>query len=142
MKLRTRLSNRAHTRPHRACCPQPVSLDIPVIKTVLDEVAAAGIKFQVGFNRRFDSNFRRVQRAVADGEVGVLHQVRITSRDPAPPPIEYVKVRGWPCTRVRACVCVHCRRVWCGRAAGTQRPCSASPPLPTPVVRGSRHPAA
>ena len=72
-----------------------MSLDIPVIKNVLDEVAAAGIKFQVGFNRRFDSNFRRVQRAVADGEVGRLHQVRITSRDPGPPPIEYVKVWGW-----------------------------------------------
>ena len=48
----------------------------------------------VGFNRRFDRNFRRVQEAVAEGQVGEPHIIKITARDPAPPPIEYIKVSG------------------------------------------------
>ena len=48
----------------------------------------------IGFNRRFDPGHAAVQAAVADGSVGALRQVTITSRDPAPPPIEYVEVSG------------------------------------------------
>ncbi len=49
---------------------------------------------QVGFNRRFDHNFAEVQRAAAAGEVGKVQIVKITSRDPQPPPLDYVKVSG------------------------------------------------
>jgi myo-inositol 2-dehydrogenase/D-chiro-inositol 1-dehydrogenase len=52
------------------------------------------VKLQVGFNRRFDHNFRRVHELVRSGALGHPHLVRITSRDPAPPPPEYVKVSG------------------------------------------------
>jgi len=52
------------------------------------------VKFQVGFNRRFDPNFRRVRDLVAEGKVGQPHLLRITSRDPGPPPLEYVKASG------------------------------------------------
>jgi myo-inositol 2-dehydrogenase/D-chiro-inositol 1-dehydrogenase len=52
------------------------------------------VKLQIGFNRRFDPNFCRVQQVVAEGGIGEPHLLRITSRDPAPPPIEYVKVSG------------------------------------------------
>jgi myo-inositol 2-dehydrogenase/D-chiro-inositol 1-dehydrogenase len=48
----------------------------------------------VGFNRRFDPNFRKVRELVSAGKVGDVHLLRITSRDPAPPPIEYVRVSG------------------------------------------------
>lgn len=75
-------------------CEKPLDLDVERIKTVLEEVDKAGIKLQIGFNRRFDHNFRRVRELVQDGSVGDVHIVRIASRDPAPPPVEYVKVSG------------------------------------------------
>ncbi|MDE0484530.1 MAG: inositol 2-dehydrogenase [Candidatus Poribacteria bacterium] len=75
-------------------CEKPIALDLEQINETLRIVEKAGVKFQVGFNRRFDANFRRVREAVASGEIGEPHILRITSRDPAPPPIEYVKVSG------------------------------------------------
>jgi myo-inositol 2-dehydrogenase/D-chiro-inositol 1-dehydrogenase len=52
------------------------------------------VKLQVGFNRRFDPSFQRVRDLVAAGTIGTPHIVRITSRDPEPPPIDYVEVSG------------------------------------------------
>jgi myo-inositol 2-dehydrogenase / D-chiro-inositol 1-dehydrogenase len=75
-------------------CEKPVALDLAVIKNVAAAVEAAGIKFMVGFNRRFDSNFKKVREMVVEGKIGQPHIVRITSRDPAPPPAEYVKGSG------------------------------------------------
>lgn len=75
-------------------CEKPIALDLQQIDETLEIVDAAGVKFQIGFNRRFDASFRRVREAVATGEIGEPHIVHITSRDPAPPPIEYVKVSG------------------------------------------------
>jgi myo-inositol 2-dehydrogenase/D-chiro-inositol 1-dehydrogenase len=75
-------------------CEKPLDFDLARIDQVLAAVDQAGVKLQVGFNRRFDANFRRVRDLVAEGRIGEPHIVRITSRDPAPPPIEYVKVSG------------------------------------------------
>lgn len=75
-------------------CEKPVDHDLARIDRALAAVAAAGVKLQVGFNRRFDASFRRVREAVAAGAVGTPHIVRITSRDPSPPPLEYVRVSG------------------------------------------------
>jgi myo-inositol 2-dehydrogenase/D-chiro-inositol 1-dehydrogenase len=75
-------------------CEKPIALDLGRIDQALAAVERAGVKLQIGFNRRFDPNFGRVRQAVADGEIGEPHLLRITSRDPAPPPIEYVKVSG------------------------------------------------
>jgi myo-inositol 2-dehydrogenase/D-chiro-inositol 1-dehydrogenase len=75
-------------------CEKPIALDLEKIDRALDTVDQAGVKLQIGFNRRFDPNFRRVHEIVAGGEIGEPHLLRITSRDPAPPPIEYVKVSG------------------------------------------------
>jgi myo-inositol 2-dehydrogenase/D-chiro-inositol 1-dehydrogenase len=75
-------------------CEKPIALDLKRIDKALDTVAKAGVKLQVGFNRRFDPNFRNVREIVAAGTIGVPHLLRITSRDPKPPPIEYVKVSG------------------------------------------------
>ena len=75
-------------------CEKPISLDLDQIDETLAIVEQAGVKFQVGFNRRFDPSFKRIREAVASGEIGEPHIMRITSRDPAPPPIEYVKVSG------------------------------------------------
>ncbi|MHB1392689.1 MAG: inositol 2-dehydrogenase [Clostridia bacterium] len=75
-------------------CEKPVDLSIDKIKRAIEAVEKAGVKFQVGFNRRFDHNFKKVRDLVLEGKVGDPHIIRITSRDPAPPPAEYVKVSG------------------------------------------------
>jgi myo-inositol 2-dehydrogenase/D-chiro-inositol 1-dehydrogenase len=73
---------------------KPVSLNLQEVDRALAAVEAAGVPLQIGFNRRFDAAHAAVQQAVANGLVGDVHMVKITSRDPAPPPIEYIKVSG------------------------------------------------
>jgi myo-inositol 2-dehydrogenase/D-chiro-inositol 1-dehydrogenase len=75
-------------------CEKPIDFNIEKIKQALASVKAAGVKLQIGFNRRFDHNFKKVHELVASGNVGDVHIVKITSRDPAPPPNEYLKVSG------------------------------------------------
>ena len=75
-------------------CEKPIHLDLDRIDQALAAVDAAGVKLQIGFNRRFDPNFRRAQELVASGAIGEPQILRITSRDPAPPPIDYIKVSG------------------------------------------------
>ncbi len=75
-------------------CEKPIDHDLAKIDRALAAVERAGVKLQVGFNRRFDPNFAQVQQMVAGGQIGVPHLLRITSRDPEPPPAEYVKVSG------------------------------------------------
>ncbi len=75
-------------------CEKPVDLNLNRIDEALSAVERAGVKLQIGFNRRFDPNFRRVRTAVENGEIGQPHLLHIISRDPAPPPISYVKVSG------------------------------------------------
>ncbi len=75
-------------------CEKPIDPDLGRIDGALAAVARAGVVMQVGFNRRFDASFARIRRAITGGEIGIPHQLRITSRDPGPPPIEYVRVSG------------------------------------------------
>lgn len=73
---------------------KPLSLDLAEVDRGIAAVETAGVAVQVGFNRRFDVSHRLVRERVADGSVGDVHLVRITSRDPAPPPISYIEVSG------------------------------------------------
>ena len=75
-------------------CEKPIDFDLGRIDRALAAVESAGVKLQIGFNRRFDPNFHQVRAQVAAGAIGAPHLVRISSRDPSPPPIEYVKVSG------------------------------------------------
>ena len=75
-------------------CEKPIDLGLDKIDAALEAVERAGVKLQIGFNRRFDPNFRKVRMMVAGDKIGTLHLVRITSRDPAPPPLSYIKVSG------------------------------------------------
>ena len=75
-------------------CEKPIALSLAAIDRALAAVGRGGVKLQVGFNRRFDANYRRARQAVEDGEIGRPWLLRITSRDPAPPPIEYVRTSG------------------------------------------------
>jgi myo-inositol 2-dehydrogenase/D-chiro-inositol 1-dehydrogenase len=75
-------------------CEKPIDHDLEKIKEVVRALEGKNIKYQVGFNRRFDHNFRALREAVALGKIGDIHIIRVTSRDPAPPPLAYVKVSG------------------------------------------------
>ncbi len=75
-------------------CEKPIALSLATIDGALKAVDQAGMKLQIGFNRRFDANYRRVRQAIEQGEIGEPQMLHIISRDPAPPPIEYVKVSG------------------------------------------------
>ncbi len=75
-------------------CEKPVDLDLGVIRNAINVVEKYGVKLMVGFNRRFDSNFRKIKEMVVEGKIGEPHILKITSRDPAPPPAEYVAVSG------------------------------------------------
>lgn len=75
-------------------CEKPIDLDLDRIQAVLDAVGKAGVKFQVGFNRRFDHNFKAVRELVEQGKIGDVHIVKVTSRDPQPPSLDYIKVSG------------------------------------------------
>ena len=75
-------------------CEKPIDFHINKIKEVLKAVEEAGVKFQIGFNRRFDHNFKKVRQLVKSGKIGDCHIIKVTSRDPEAPPIEYVKVSG------------------------------------------------
>jgi myo-inositol 2-dehydrogenase/D-chiro-inositol 1-dehydrogenase len=75
-------------------CEKPLALDLPSIDDALAAVDRAGVKLQVGFNRRFDKSFRRVREIVASGELGRPCILRITNRDPAPPSAEYARASG------------------------------------------------
>lgn len=73
---------------------KPVDYRIERVKEVIDTAKKAGVKLQVGFNRRFDHNHRAVYEAVRAGKIGNVNLVKISSRDPEPPSIDYVKVSG------------------------------------------------
>jgi myo-inositol 2-dehydrogenase/D-chiro-inositol 1-dehydrogenase len=75
-------------------CEKPVDLDAARVRACLDVVAAAGGVLMVGFNRRFDPNFAALQKRIADGAIGAVEIVSITSRDPGPPPMSYIVRSG------------------------------------------------
>jgi len=75
-------------------CEKPLSMDIRQTEEAIEAVTRAGVQLQVGFNRRFDHNFKRVREHVQSGAIGETHLIKITSRDPAPPPEAYIKLSG------------------------------------------------
>lgn len=75
-------------------CEKPVDLTIDKIKAVIAAVEKAGVKLQIGFNRRYDHNFAYIKSLANEGKLGKLQTIKITSRDPEPPAIAYVKVSG------------------------------------------------
>ena len=75
-------------------CEKPISLNLEELDRAFAAVESAGITFQIGFNRRFDPSHAAVRHAVESGAIGEPHLVRISSRDPAPPSLSYVKTSG------------------------------------------------
>jgi myo-inositol 2-dehydrogenase/D-chiro-inositol 1-dehydrogenase len=75
-------------------CEKSIARTLCEIDRALAAVERAGVKLQIGFNRRFDANFARVRRAVTDGTIGKPSLMHIISRDPEPPPLSYIRVSG------------------------------------------------
>lgn len=75
-------------------CEKPIDHDLGKIKEVVKALEGSKLKYQVGFNRRFDHNFEAVKNAIAAGKIGDPHIIKITSRDPEPPSAEYAAVSG------------------------------------------------
>ena len=75
-------------------CEKPIATDIAKIKEALAAIEKAGVKLQVGFVRRFDRSHKAVRDVVASGKLGKPYVVKVCSRDPAGPPMSYVKVSG------------------------------------------------
>lgn len=75
-------------------CEKPVDLTIARIRAAKKAAADAGVNMQIGFNRRFDRHHARVQELAASGVLGKVEVVKITSRDPQPPPPEYAASSG------------------------------------------------
>ncbi len=73
---------------------KPLGLNLAEVDRGIAAAEAAGIPVQVGFNRRFDPSHRYVHNQVASGEIGDVHLVRVSSRDPAPPPLMYLDESG------------------------------------------------
>ncbi|MDR3185443.1 MAG: inositol 2-dehydrogenase [Christensenellaceae bacterium] len=91
----SQISIEAITKGKHVFCEKPVDHDVERIKAVVDALSVnSHIKYQVGFNRRFDHNFMATKSIVEAGKIGDLNILKITSRDPAAPPVSYIKVSG------------------------------------------------
>ena len=75
-------------------CEKPVDLDVARARQCVDAVEKAGVTCMIGFQRRFDPTFAAVKKRVVAGEIGTPEMLVVTSRDPGPPPIPYIKVSG------------------------------------------------
>jgi myo-inositol 2-dehydrogenase / D-chiro-inositol 1-dehydrogenase len=75
-------------------CEKPIDLSLRRVDTCLAAVKKARVPMFVGFNRRFDPSFQSLHARLARGDIGAVEQVIITSRDPGPPPLSYIKVSG------------------------------------------------
>ena len=75
-------------------CEKPVDLEVARVKQALAVVEAEGGTLMVGFQRRFDPDFMALKSAIDAGKIGDVEMITLTSRDPGPPPAEYIKVSG------------------------------------------------
>ena len=75
-------------------CEKPIDLDLAKVDATWERIKGRDPIVMVGFNRRFDPSFKALRERIRGGEIGKLEQVIITSRDPGPPPVAYIRVSG------------------------------------------------
>ena len=75
-------------------CEKPIAFELDKIQSAIDAVNAAGVKFQVGFNRRFDPDFAKINEAIQAGTIGIIHTVKITNHDPKRPDLSFIPKSG------------------------------------------------
>ncbi len=87
-------SLRAIDRNKHVFCEKPVDFCLSRIRDVQNALRGSSLVYQVGFNRRFDHNFMAVRQGIENNAIGKVQMIRITSRDPSPPPLDYIKASG------------------------------------------------
>lgn len=75
-------------------CEKPLDLNLRKVKKLVQLVSESKSQVMLGFNRRFDPHFAKLKAHLTKKEIGVIEQITITSRDPNPPTIEYIKQSG------------------------------------------------
>lgn len=75
-------------------CEKPIDLDLEKIQKLAIDTKKSGIALHVGFNRRFDPDFARLKQKIDSGQIGQIHQITITSRDPGLPSMDYISTSG------------------------------------------------
>jgi myo-inositol 2-dehydrogenase/D-chiro-inositol 1-dehydrogenase len=90
----TRFIGEAAAHGKHVFCEKPIGVNRESIMEALDAVNKAGVKLQIGFNRRFDPSFAKARELIVAGKIGQPRIMRITSRDPEAPTLEYVKTCG------------------------------------------------
>ena len=75
-------------------CEKPIDLDVARVRTCLARVEAAGGRLMLGFNRRFDPDFMALKAAIDAGRIGDVEMITLISRDPGPPPYDYITRSG------------------------------------------------
>ena len=75
-------------------CEKPLAVDLPETRRLVEEIEASGIRFQLGFQRRYDAGYREARRLVESGELGRLYVVRLAGHDPEPPHEAYIATSG------------------------------------------------
>lgn len=75
-------------------CEKPIDLNIARVESCLKTIAETKTPLMVGFNRCFDPHFAALKNAIDVGDIGTIEMINITSRDPSPPPADYIKVSG------------------------------------------------
>jgi myo-inositol 2-dehydrogenase/D-chiro-inositol 1-dehydrogenase len=75
-------------------CEKPIALDLEATDAALDAVEQAGVRLQIGFQRRYDNGFRRAKQLIDEGAIGKVEMIRDTMRDPAPAPRDYIATCG------------------------------------------------
>lgn len=75
-------------------CEKPIDLSLASAREAAEHIEQSGILCALGFNRRFDPQFNKLKERVSNGDIGTLETLIIISRDPSPPPLDYIKVSG------------------------------------------------
>ncbi len=84
----------AATTGNAIFCEKPLDLSAERISDCLAHVSKAGVPLMTGFNRRFDANFASIKARIELGDIGNVELITILSRDPSPPPIDYIQTSG------------------------------------------------
>ena len=84
----------AAARGKQIFCEKPIDLSLEKVQAANREVARRGVRMMVAFNRRYDPNFLKVRETIDAGLIGQPQILRITSRDPGPPPEQYIRASG------------------------------------------------
>ena len=75
-------------------CEKPLDLNLKKIEKCRNIIKKYNPKIQIGFNRRYDPGHNLLKKNLVKGKIGKLEKIIITSRDPAPPSLKYLKTSG------------------------------------------------